>query len=81
VVWYTLKDAADRGRLAATTFKQLNLAMAAVAALQLWGLYQMADVGVPLNQQLWKVLMATGAAALAVCDVQFLCARAPAGGA
>jgi hypothetical protein len=40
-VWYTLKDAADRGRLAASTFKQLNLAMAMTAALQLWGLWQM----------------------------------------
>lgn len=42
VVWYTLKDAADRGRLGASTFRQLNLAMAVLAALQLWGLWQMA---------------------------------------
>jgi hypothetical protein len=41
VVWYTLKDAADRGRLGASTFRQLNLAMAVLAALQLWGLWQM----------------------------------------
>eukprot|EP00879_Flechtneria_rotunda_P022203 GHRR01023427.1.p1 GENE.GHRR01023427.1~~GHRR01023427.1.p1 ORF type:complete len:187 (+),score=62.04 GHRR01023427.1:889-1449(+) len=76
VVWYVLKDAADRGRLAASTFKQLNLAMAVVAALQLWAYWQMSVAGVPLNRQLWRVLMGTGLLVVAVCDWQFFAKKA-----
>lgn len=71
VVWYTLKDAADRGRLAATTFRQLNLAMAVVAALQLWAYWQISVAGVPLDETLWKGLIGSGLVTLAVCDFQF----------
>eukprot|EP00878_Enallax_costatus_P016653 GHUV01017473.1.p1 GENE.GHUV01017473.1~~GHUV01017473.1.p1 ORF type:complete len:364 (+),score=64.02 GHUV01017473.1:119-1210(+) len=72
VVWYTLKDAADRGRLAASTFRELNLAMAVVAALQLWAYWQISVAGVPLNQGLWKGLIGTGLVTLTVCCYQFL---------
>jgi hypothetical protein len=50
-VWYTLKDAADRGRLAASTFKQLNLAMAVVAVLQLAAYGYMSVAGEPAARE------------------------------
>lgn len=75
IVWFTLKDAADRGRLAASTFKQLNLAMSVVAVLQLAAYGWMSVAGVPLVMKLYRMLISTGIITVVVCDWQFCFAK------
>ncbi|KAF8058867.1 hypothetical protein HT031_005435 [Scenedesmus sp. PABB004] len=75
VVWATLKDAADRGRLAASTFRTLNLAMALVAALQLWGYWSISSAGVPCVPGLLCALLGTGVLTVVVCDAAFFLHR------
>lgn len=48
-VYYTLKDAADRGRLGASTFKVLNLAVLVVSLVQAYFYLQMGVGGVQVR--------------------------------
>ncbi|GBF87400.1 hypothetical protein Rsub_00111 [Raphidocelis subcapitata] len=75
VTAFTLKDAADRGRLGASTFKLLNLALAATIAQQVWFFYTLGGAGVALNDGMWRGIIAQGVVGVLVCDVAFLTAK------
>ncbi|KIZ02271.1 hypothetical protein MNEG_5685 [Monoraphidium neglectum] len=72
---FTLKDAADRGRLGASTFRLLNLALAATVAQQCWFFYSLGSSGVELARPLWQGILAQGLATVAVCDLAWLTAK------
>ncbi|KIZ02272.1 hypothetical protein MNEG_5686 [Monoraphidium neglectum] len=72
---FTLKDAADRGRLGASTFRLLNLALAATLAQRMWCIYSLGASGVELAQPLAKFALAQGLFGAGVCGVAYLTAK------
>ncbi|KAI8468614.1 MAG: hypothetical protein J3K34DRAFT_7902 [Monoraphidium minutum] len=75
VTAFTLKDAADRGRLGASTFKLLNLALAATIGQQVWFFYSLGSTGVALSEPLWYGILGPGVAGAAVCLTAYLTAK------
>ncbi len=75
VVHYVQKDAADRGRLGAGTFKKLNLALAVSQAAGSWFLYQLTPLGVPVDATVQMVAIVRGLVGALVCTWQYYTAR------
>ncbi|GBF90539.1 hypothetical protein Rsub_03535 [Raphidocelis subcapitata] len=67
VTAFTLKDAADRGRLGASTFKLLNLALMVTLLQQAWCMWSLSGAGVALQPALWRFGLAKTALVAAVC--------------
>lgn len=75
VVHFVLKDAADRGRLGASTFRQLNLTVSLYSIVGGWYFYRMWTGGVPvLEPMMWALLIMSVGTAL-VCDWAYLFAK------
>lgn len=78
-VLYVQKDAADRGRLGASTFKLLNLAMSVAALVQgcwlFWLVHHQQAAAALVPPALQGALFALLAASVAYCDYQYLVAK------
>lgn len=71
-----MKDAADRGRLGASTFRLLNLASAAAVAQQVWYFWSLKGAGAgALALPLLHAIVAQGVVMVVVHDVAYLRAK------
>eukprot|EP00195_Chlamydomonas_chlamydogama_P010593 CAMPEP_0202902816 /NCGR_PEP_ID=MMETSP1392-20130828/17065_1 /ASSEMBLY_ACC=CAM_ASM_000868 /TAXON_ID=225041 /ORGANISM="Chlamydomonas chlamydogama, Strain SAG 11-48b" /LENGTH=332 /DNA_ID=CAMNT_0049589623 /DNA_START=275 /DNA_END=1273 /DNA_ORIENTATION=- len=75
IVHFVLKDAADRGRLGASTFRLLNLSIALYSVVGGWYFYQMWALGVPVWEPFMIALLVMAGVSVIWCDWQYFFAK------